>query len=688
MSGLHAQDEETAVPVQLGNELLNSMQVQAATNEMEAALQAIEATTPVSADAAPQVGNFYSAQFSRQRRRMPPLPADILGLNVWSLGDGMFLLDDRNVDYATLSDDDTPMSFFSATFTTNDLWLEITGETNTTAYLVIHPPWNVTNGVYDLQYCTNLASPIQWQWVLRTDPGQTNLVVNNAVDVQGFYRLGLPNDLVANDSLGTNFWIAFMNMDDDDYAHLSLYISSPVGAIGTVVASGVIVNDSTMIATNCGDTALNGLYVLTNLTTQEQMDWTASGLLDAYGASYVNGTNWVNYSGGYWYMVAYDSSTGEITPLYYKPDSSNLNGSSDDWQNDADPASPAPTTICAQVPFSRSFSVAAGAVTNVVLDQNVMILANDVIGTNGIHITTTGQPVSVYALNYDEAGTAAFTCYPTPLLGTNYCLMARPALLSGDDSEFAIVATSSNTTVTITPSANAHLTGWRWTNSFMLQPGQTYQITSAVETNDVTGTLIKSDEPIAVFAGATLAYVPDASTRSGNPLVQEQLPVELWGANALSIGFAGRLNGDRYRILAAYSNTVVTIATTNGTFMTNLTAGTFCDTNLDGPVEFQATQPIQIAQFANGWEFDHPDTQEGDPNEILLPPTGHYLQTNIVYTPYYLTPSGYPGFDENFLNLIVPQSAISNTAVNGSIVAATNFVAIGTSGYFVERKFL
>ena len=34
------------------------------------------------------------------------------------------------------------------------------------------------------------------------------------------------------------------------------------------------------------------------------------------------------------------------------------------------------------------------------------------------------------------------------------------------------------------------------------------------------------------------------------------------------------------------------------------------------------------------------------------------------------------------MNLIVAQSAISNTLLDGSLVAATNFVAIGTSGYY------
>ena len=65
-----------------------------------------------------------------------------------------------------------------------------------------------------------------------------------------------------------------------------------------------------MIVTNCVDTALNGTFVLTNLTEQEQIDWETSGSLNPDGDSYVNGTNWVNYNGGDWVMFAYDSDSG------------------------------------------------------------------------------------------------------------------------------------------------------------------------------------------------------------------------------------------------------------------------------------------------------------------------------------------------------------------------------------------
>lgn len=62
---------------------------------------------------------------------------------------------------------DTNNYVYSASFqplvlTANDLWLQIIGTTNTgtsmTSYLVIHTPWNVTNGIYDLFATTKAFS--------------------------------------------------------------------------------------------------------------------------------------------------------------------------------------------------------------------------------------------------------------------------------------------------------------------------------------------------------------------------------------------------------------------------------------------------------------------------------------------------------------------------------------------------
>ena len=185
--------------------------------------------------------------------------------------------------------------------------------------------------------------------------------------------------------------------------------------------------------------------------------------------------------------------------------------------------------------------------------------------------------------------------------------------------------------------------------------GQTYQIGTSDDddTSDVTGTWVASDKPIAVFAGASscLCARYRALAREIH-WCRSNCRLTLGAIRRWRSLLPGGRMGTSYRVLAAYSNTVVTITgarghgivtractllrritTTNEVVVVTNQAGQFYDIIVDGPVEFQASRPIQVAQFANGRAFDHVcDSIEGDPCEILLPPTGHYLQTNIVFT--------------------------------------------------------
>jgi hypothetical protein len=193
---------------------------------LAAQLAAVEKLPTIEADTVPRL-NFV-AYYSAQCPYWPPLPGDVFGLPLWDMGDGFYLIDDVAVNYqkgtisvstmtangvmaldvplpggggGTTNSDGGGISNYQMQLpTTNDLWLQITGTTNTgtsdnstTAYLVIHPPWNVTNGVYDLFATTNLA-PSAWQWVVRCSPGQTNLTVTGLANPMEFFILGLTND--------------------------------------------------------------------------------------------------------------------------------------------------------------------------------------------------------------------------------------------------------------------------------------------------------------------------------------------------------------------------------------------------------------------------------------------------------------------------------------------------------------
>lgn len=115
-----------------------------ATNSLRAQLQlssvdlaAIEATTPLSADEMPSFGTFYSAG----NPNYPPLPTDISGSPGWSLGGGIYLLDDLDAlspgsGFSAMDDSEPPYPggdgspggsiFNGESFPTNGLWLQIT----------------------------------------------------------------------------------------------------------------------------------------------------------------------------------------------------------------------------------------------------------------------------------------------------------------------------------------------------------------------------------------------------------------------------------------------------------------------------------------------------------------------------------------------------------------------------------
>lgn len=92
-------------------------------------------------------------------------------------------------------------TFDAKFYTTNDLWLEIVTWTNATGVFVVHPPEaEATTGVYDLFMTTNLSPNVpglnltNWAWLLRTDPGETNLIVPDLWADQAYFMLGRTND--------------------------------------------------------------------------------------------------------------------------------------------------------------------------------------------------------------------------------------------------------------------------------------------------------------------------------------------------------------------------------------------------------------------------------------------------------------------------------------------------------------
>jgi hypothetical protein len=135
-----------------------------------------------------QADSFYSMQYTNQ----PPLPVNFLPeLTTYSLGSNRFLIDDLSVDYEQLrlesvpnppSPDDPPTgggggtntNYYSRTYTSGELWLEIVGVSNNFAYLVLHGAQEGVN--YQLQSKTNLADPAWIPGEILFGPNGTNRI--------------------------------------------------------------------------------------------------------------------------------------------------------------------------------------------------------------------------------------------------------------------------------------------------------------------------------------------------------------------------------------------------------------------------------------------------------------------------------------------------------------------------------
>ena len=175
------------------------------------------------------------------------------------------------------------------------------------------------------------------------------------------------------------------------------------------------------------------------------------------------------------------------------------------------------------------------------------IKTGETVDKTGIHIVST-TPISVYGIGHLPQSSDGFLAIPTPALGTTYVTAAQEGTVGGgapnDVAEFVIVGTQNATNVTINTlkATKSHAANTPWTVT--LNQGQTYLVSSKVNitgsaagdtsSNDLTGSLVTSNNPVAVFGGAACADMPGDHSPGGgcgycNFIDEEMPPFNTWG---------------------------------------------------------------------------------------------------------------------------------------------------------------
>ena len=350
------------------------------------------------------------------------------------------------------------------------------------------------------------------------------------------------------------------------------------------------------------------------------------------------------------------------------------------------------------------FLVRAGSTTIVPAERSIN--ASDFIRTKAFHVTT-DHPVTVHGLDYFDYGTDGYLALPTAMLGTDYIVLSYRNSPSWYDTnhlcggtQFTVVASENDTHITITPSVTVHsgnsnvppdiamslgttcvgIVDSRNAGvpyQIVLQQGETYNLINYDDVEaDLTGTTITADKPIAVFGVHSFGYIP-TGIGYGNQLTEQLTPVNMWGRHFVTMPFAGRLNGDTFRFLAAANATRLAI---NGKIVASLNRGQFYEQIIDGPAEIMASRPILVAQYANGSDYDD---CLGDPSMMLVPSVEQFGGNCALSTPsfWYYADGEVEDIFTDYLNLIVRTNGVGLIQLDDVCVPASQFQIISNSGY-------
>lgn len=349
--------------------------------------------------------------------------------------------------------------------------------------------------------------------------------------------------------------------------------------------------------------------------------------------------------------------------------------------------------------FRRDFIITPGQITTISLPSGESPGALTVEITNpesvirdmSVHIIADTE-ITVYGMSHKEYSSDAFMALPIDVLGTEYRTMCYQSSVTNTGSipgEFWMVAIMDSTNVTITPNA---ITGLgkptKLPFTVLLNKGDSYLVMGeANETgNDLTGSLIESDLPLAVFSGHMRAGIPEGFNNVGsNPprpsrdhLVEQLPPVSAWGDSALVIPYFTSDYPDVVRIVSAEDNNTITV---NGTVVGTFNAGEFHEINqLSAAASISATNPILVGQYMHTSkyglsQFGQPDPY-GDPALALCYPVEQFA---TGYT--FILIENTDAFKGNFVNIVVDQSGVAGMILNGNPVNPTDFKPIPGSSF-------
>ena len=322
--------------------------------------------------------------------------------------------------------------------------------------------------------------------------------------------------------------------------------------------------------------------------------------------------------------------------------------------------------------WSTSTSVQANGVTIITVPTaQCYNYGSDQTLNTGLLIQSTA-PISVYGANFGDYTFDATNVVPTASLGTDYIIQAYRTQREGS-TEFAVVATEDNTTVTMALSCPT-LNKKKGTYTIRLNRGQVYQATAEAEKGSLAGTVIKADKKVAVFNGDIDLYIPDYKGYSDH-IVEQAMPVQTWGKKFVVTKSQGQTAdyvmftalADGTKIMKGGSE-IATIGTCEN-YMYRMT---------EAAAYFETSEPCACYIYQSSRTSN--SSQIGDPAMIWVTPQEQGIK-QITFATFKTSVIRY-----HYMNVVVPTSAAGSMRLNGSVLSGFKTVPGNSEYSYLTKK--
>ncbi|XP_078579821.1 IgGFc-binding protein-like [Branchiostoma floridae x Branchiostoma japonicum] len=318
--------------------------------------------------------------------------------------------------------------------------------------------------------------------------------------------------------------------------------------------------------------------------------------------------------------------------------------------------------------FQTGVQATYGAVTQVNLDRAASELRGSQKSDKAVHITSDVEIV-VYGVFAERASSDAYLALPTDVLGMEYYVPCTTIVRNWNEeglvdipSEFGVAGVRDGTTVTITPTQAVTFDGQNYAagQAFTVQLNR-FETLQVQATEDLTGSRITANQPVAVLSGNLFAVVGNGQQGTGDHVVEMIPPVDTWGKEFVTVPLKKHTGGDLFRVVAARDNTQVDVTNEN---MKTLNAGDYWEFDVPSNEYRHVTssEPVLLVQYSKTGSVDSTAT---DPFMMFIPPVAQF-ESEYTFATVDLIAD--PSASTHHVNLVIRSADKAGLRLDGALL--------------------